>query len=166
MLEEIVNYGAAAFARCMTTARDRGPHRYVPLFLLLHAMEMIDAAQVLISEAVVVPARIQLRSAFEAILAIDYILSGDTARQAYAWLVDDAHRNLAAHRAFDPTRPEGHLRRERIEQDVHAHAMRIPNVPDLGERIAELEELLQEPGLREANEEYENFRIQYGRRPE
>ena len=166
MIQEIVNYGLAAFLRCLTTARARGAERHPPLFLLLHVMEMIDGAQVLIMEAAPVPARLQLRSAFEALLGIEYILADRTRERAFAYLVVAARSIRRAHRIFDPGSDEARDHRRRMEADRYVGQVQMPAIPDLNERMARIEEMLQSPGWREANDEFERVRRERrGRRP-
>lgn len=165
MLQEIVNYGVAVFARCERTSRLRD-EKLAILLPYLHVLEMVDGVQILLSEAAPIPARLQLRSAFEAILAIEFITETDTTRRAFAFLVADIRQRLAAYRAMDPKTPEGKRQLKRIQSDVFARLMKIPEVRDLDERLKSLEGLLQKPNWKEANEQYNAVQKRSDRRPE
>lgn len=138
MLQEIVNHGVAVFARCERTSKLRD-EKLAVLLPYLHVLEMIDGAQVLIADAAPVPARLQLRSAFEAILVIERITETDTTRRAFAFLVADIRQRLAVYRAMDPNTPEGKRQLERIRSDALARLMKIPDVPDLDVCVKSLE---------------------------
>lgn len=86
LLEEVVNYGLAVFARCSVRPDGRDENAAI-LLPFHHLLEMIDGVQVLVAAAAPIPARLPLRSAFEALLAIEYITQADTVRRAYAYLV-------------------------------------------------------------------------------
>ena len=72
LLQEVVNYGLAVFARCSARPDGHDENLAIPL-PFHHLLEMIDGVQILIAEAAPVTARLQLRSAFEALLAIEYV---------------------------------------------------------------------------------------------
>lgn len=164
MLEEIVNHGVAAFSRCSLTAKGKDEHLAI-LMPYRHLLEMIDGVQVLLAEAAPIPARLQLRSAFEALLTIEYITEKDAIRRAHAYLVADVRDRLAIYRRMDPTSREGRQAHKRIRTDAHVQNMRIPDVPDLGARIQGLERLLREPRWKEADDEFRATQTKIKGRP-
>jgi hypothetical protein len=85
LLQEVVNFGVAALARCLHAVQD-GEHHFAVLIPYRHLLEMVDAVQVLIDGPVPRPAVLQLRSAFEALLTIEYIIKTDTEKRAFAYL--------------------------------------------------------------------------------
>lgn len=70
-LEIEVNYATHLLGR-LKTCRDN--YSKPPLLLFRHIIEMVDAISVMISNSVVIPARLLLRSEFEALMSILYIL--------------------------------------------------------------------------------------------
>ncbi len=78
LLQEEINYATNAFQRCQESAKNVVPDEHVPVLASYHhVIGMIDGIEVLISQSCIVPAVPLLRSAFEALLAIDYILEKD-----------------------------------------------------------------------------------------
>lgn len=71
-----------------------GDAHLVILMLYRHVIEMIDAIEALLEQSVVNPAYLQLRSAFEAYLQLEWILKENTKRQAITYLVYDIRNRL------------------------------------------------------------------------
>lgn len=97
MLIEIVNYGVAVFARCLPAINEDGEHNLAILMCLRHLLEMIDSVQIQLSSGAPDPAVLQLRSAFEALISLEYILKADTARRCFAYLAGNTHREIQSH---------------------------------------------------------------------
>src|SRR4030042_254458 len=53
------------------------------------------------------PAVPLVRSSFEAVLAMEYILEADYRRRAFAWMVGYAHARLHSYERFDPSTTKG-----------------------------------------------------------
>jgi len=86
LIEEIRNYGHALFARCAYRP-EGGDENMAILFLYYHLIEMLDAVGILVSESAPIPAELQLRAIFEALVSLSFILKADTPRRGYAYLV-------------------------------------------------------------------------------
>jgi hypothetical protein len=123
MLQEIVNHGVAALSRC------------VPGLSEDHLLEMVDAVEVLVAAAASGPAQLQLRSAFESLLAIEYILEAHTENRAYHWLAANAQEEILK---------VWKVRWKYPELD--------PTPKRTDEHLGTLQRRLQRPGWREANE--------------
>ena len=80
MLVEVVNQGAAVFARCRGSAKGEVNEDVAPLYLYLHIVEMLDGVQVLVSQSCPLPAAPILRSVFEAMISIPITVRGDHVR--------------------------------------------------------------------------------------
>src|SRR5437867_3977639 len=77
LLIELVNYATQMIGRCAPLC-SRESSQDIPLILLYrHLTEMVDGVQVLLADSSPVPAFLLVRSAFEALLAMDYILEAD-----------------------------------------------------------------------------------------
>ncbi|MBI3327519.1 MAG: hypothetical protein HYZ81_12565, partial [Nitrospinae bacterium] len=113
MLQEVVNYGTNAFARCHASANNErvahipGDAHLVILMPYRHVIEMIDAIEALLEQSVVNPAYLQLRSAFEAYLQLEWILKEDTKRRAITYLVYDIRNRLKIYSSLDPDTEDG-----------------------------------------------------------
>ena len=164
VLKEIVHYGLALYARCTHTAK-RGDENLPILLSYLHLLEMLDAIQVLVSEASIIPSRLQLRSMFEAILTIEYIIKDDSVRRAYAYLVSDINDRLRVYRSLDPKTAVGRDLIRKKERDNIGADMPLLEFPDLAERIEDMEKLLQESPWCYAQEEYLRIRREKNRKP-
>lgn len=99
MLREAVNYSTHAFARVVET----GPGSIhaaafaAPVVLFRHAIEVTDAIEVSLSNSCVEPAKLMLRGAFEAMLAVQYVCNADVERRALAWLYNNVRDRILLH---------------------------------------------------------------------
>jgi hypothetical protein len=144
LLTEVVNYGVAALRRCMEELR-KDEHTLgilLPLHLLL---EMTDAVHVQLLAGAPGPARLQLRSAFEAVSAIEYMLKDDTKRRAFAYLAGWAHGEIAKCNA------------------LRKHTSLGFTLEQVDQRIGVLEAQLQHPGWKEASAELKALKKKGGK---
>lgn len=77
------------------------------LVLYLHMIEMADAVDVLLSQSATAPAWLQVRSLFEALLAIEYILQQDGEQRSLAWQYFYLSERLAQTEKHDPSTQRG-----------------------------------------------------------
>lgn len=89
LLREIIDYGTHLIPRCYTTAEKKDlPAAIVLGTLLKHAIAMLDAIEILVSQGVVFSAYLPARGLFETYLFVHWILKEDTERrvkQYYVW---------------------------------------------------------------------------------
>ena len=69
VLDEVRNYGHWLLARS-SVRPEGGDENAVILSLYYHLLEMVDAIRIQVAEAAPVPARLQLRAAFEGLLGL------------------------------------------------------------------------------------------------
>jgi hypothetical protein len=164
LLQEVVDHGAALFARCARPKNWDGPKLAVVL-PYHHLIEMIDGVQILTDAAAPVPARLQLRSAFEAMLAILYITAEDSERRAKAYIVSDTRKLLAVCENHDPATDRGRNWLKRVERD--SATRRIPVAPpDVAREHAESVRSTLRDGLAASiNEAFEALREHNKREP-
>jgi Family of unknown function (DUF5677) len=124
VLQNIVNYGTNVFGRCLQSTKHDGvvdmpdeAHLSV-LLLYLHVIEMIDAIEVMVSQSVVIPVNLQLRSAFEAFLQLKWIFKEDTKQRAYAYLVNDVRNRIKFYQSLSPSSQSGKQLESEIAKDV------------------------------------------------
>lgn len=135
LLEEVVNYGTVAFARCLPALKDE-EHHIAVLMRHRHVLEMVDAVQLQIEAGATGPSRLQLRSAFEALLAVEYMLKADTKRRAFAYLAGQTQREIAKHWT---------LRSKYTDLGVP--------VEQIDHNLATFQRRLERPGWRDANDD-------------
>jgi len=154
LVEETRNYGHALFARCAYRS-EGGDENIAILFLFYHLLEMLDAVRVLVAEAAPVPAELQVRAIFEALLALSYILKADTVRRAHAYLVSAFAERIKFYETLDPSTPAGQRYRQALASDPDCGWMQAPTPRP--EAIERLKSGLAKPGYAEAYAEYERM---------
>jgi hypothetical protein len=165
LLQEMINYSTNALVRCATSASGNRDEDTAILALYRHIIEMIDGVEVLISQACSVPTVPLLRSAFEALLSIQYILETeqDYGRRALAWLVGYIHKRLDMYERLDPTTSQGQKARKLIEDDEIASNVLLPPPKDLQRFGANLRDLLSEPHLQPIEAEFQRCQKEHSR---
>jgi len=161
LLREIVNYGTNVFGRCEANTKHAkvqgipGDGHLVILLLYLHIIEMIDAIEVMLAQSVAAPSILQLRSAFEAFLQLEWLLKEDTLQRVYAYLVYDIRNRLKIYQSLNPSSEEGKRHKAIIAKDKWASSMSFPQVLALDARIQNLEALLTKPHFAAINTTYD-----------
>ena len=113
LLRELVNYATTALIRCLrATDRDRqgGENEDLAAFVLYEQLiEQTDAIEVLMSESCVNGAVPVLRSTFEAVLSLEYILTSYShyVERSLAWTCGYIHRRIQKHEGLDPATTRG-----------------------------------------------------------
>ena len=159
LIEEIRNYGHTLFARCAYRP-EGGDENIAILFLYYHLLEMLDAVGVLIAESTPVPAELQVRAMFEALVSLSFILKADTARRAHAYLVCAFAERIRFYETLDPSTPAGQRYRQALESDPNCAWVR-PETPR-PEAIERLKSGLTQPGYAKVYAEYQRLSV---RRP-
>ena len=101
LLSELVNDATHVFARCHDSAKGREDEDVPVLFSYLHILQMTDAIETLVGEGCTAPTILPLRSSFEALLAIKYILDADSKRRSSAYMVAYSHRRIRMYKLLD-----------------------------------------------------------------
>lgn len=154
LVEEIRNYGHKLFARCAYRP-EGGDENIAILFLYYHLLEMLDAVGVLVVESAPVPAELQVRAIFEALVSLAFILKADTARRAHAYLVCAFAERIRFYETLDPLTPAGQRYRQAVASDPNCAWMRPETPPP--EAIDRLKSGLAQPGYAEAYAEYQRL---------
>ena len=156
LLQELVNYSTNAFVRCESSAI--GGDENLPIFAChLHVIEMTDGIEALISQSCPVPSIPLLRSSFEALLAIEYILETDYKRRAYAWLVDYIHQRLMQYEMLDPSKQRGKEFLNTLASDEVGKRLKLEPPTNLPKAIKNLRSVLDEADYQEAEIEYQKL---------
>lgn len=156
LLQEFVNYGTHALVRCADSLIGEENEDLAVLALYRHLIEMIDGVEVLISQSCSAPAAPLLRSSFEALLYIEYILEDDAeyVRRSLSWLAGHAHRRLGIYRSLDRSTTAGKRFQEALKQDKTVQEFTFPPQDQVQRAQKVLENLLSREQFREVEAEY------------
>ncbi len=87
LLREVVNYGSNLIPRAFVSSDRETVDIVVIGVLLKHAVTMLDAIEILVSQGAIFAAHLQARSLFETRLYLTWILEKDTIRRANQYFV-------------------------------------------------------------------------------
>ncbi len=118
LLEELVNYGAALYARSKGNMRDMLTPAGAPLLLFLHVVEMTDGVSELVKQGCAAAATPAVRAIFESTLGLEYIFQKDTESRARAWLVGYASDELAMFDQIENIGRAGQDLRDALQNDT------------------------------------------------
>ena len=109
LLQELVNYGTNALVRCATSRSGGVDEDLAVLTLYRQVIEATDGAEVLVSSACAGATVPLLRTSFEALLSMDYILEDPSsyARRSLSWLVGYVRQRLDMLERLDPSTTKG-----------------------------------------------------------
>jgi hypothetical protein len=160
LLKELVNYATNALARCAGSASGNKDEDLSVLALYRHIIEMTDGIEVLVSQCCAIPAIPLVRSSFEALLSIEYILENekDYIRRSLSWLVGYVHQRLDLYERLDISTPKGKETRRFIEEDAIASRLPLPPLEEARKAKANLQSLLAKPHLQPIEAEFSGYR--------
>src|SRR5579871_1243411 len=92
MMRDVTNYGAKLIPRCITSSERRLEDAVLIAILLRQCVAMLDAVEVLLSNAAVHASNLQMRALFEASVYIDWILASDSEKKANYYYVHNLRR--------------------------------------------------------------------------
>jgi hypothetical protein len=159
LLQEEVNYATSAFQRCQESMKGSLPDEPLPtLESFYHVIEMTDGIDALLSQSCVIPTIPLLRSSFEALLAIEYILKEDCQRRAFSWLVCYVHNKIKLYELFDTSTQKGKDFKVTLASDGLDKFANFETIPNIYKSIENLESLLVSPNYVIAEEEYQKLK--------
>lgn len=154
LLQETINFATQVYQRCQTSKEGKPDEAYPSLAVYLHIIQMSDSIDVLISNGCAESASLLLRSAFEARLALEYMLEKNIKQRAISWMVKNIIGRIEELENFDPTHPKGKEFRNTFEREGIGKIATFPVIPNLSDAIRKLKENLEKPGYAEAYVEY------------
>ena len=157
VLQEVVNYSTNAFARCATSNSDNEEDISVPL-IYLHIIEMTDGIEVLLAHSCSTPAQLLLRSSFESLLSIEYILEEQYSHRALSWLTFFLRKRLSLYKSYDPSTPEGKQLRKEMSDDKMSHDVKLTYPPKFDDFIQNYEERLKSPKFKQIQDEIDKYK--------
>lgn len=161
LLQELVNYGTHGLARCASAVSGGVDQDIAVLTLYRHVMEMTDAIEVLVSQCCPDPGVLLLRSSFEALLSLEYILETEEeyARRSVAWLVAHIHNQLDLCDRLDNTTTKGRQFKHSVENDktIPSIVTSLARGKRVEELRANLESFLKKPHVIVIEEEFGRY---------
>lgn len=165
VLEEVVNFASVAAKWC--TEEIHGGEELAPLFLSYrHIFELIDAISVLVKYSCIDPCKILLRSIFESVLSVKYILEKDTDIRGRDFMTCCWHHEINELRKEDQDDP---MQKELLSKKQRDKLMRDAPLPEtsqyIKERIEILKSHLAKPEYIESEREYQSLKNAFRRKP-
>jgi hypothetical protein len=136
------------------------PAAYRPVALLLKSppqwiKSRLDAVAILVSESSITPAKLLIRSMFEAVLVIEYVLQKYTVRRGLAYVFMDVVARVKSIKRLDSKTPEG----EAFRKSLGDYASVIERVrDDKLKGLGSLYDFLEKDELKDIREEYTRLR--------
>jgi len=165
LLRELVNYASSALLRCATSTSGKVDNDIATLALYRHIIEMTDGIEVLLSQACSNPVVPLLRSSFEAVLSIEYILETeeDYVHRSLSWLVGYVHKRLDMYERLEFSTSKGKEFRNAIADDKMLPHLKLPSTfaAAAGQARTNLKPMLTKPHIKAIQEEY----CRFARRP-
>ena len=159
LLKDITNYGSNLIIRCFASSdRDLKDSIIIGTFLK-QVVAMIDAAEILISNAALYSSHLQLRAGFEASLFIDWILKDDTHKKARYFYVSNLRENKLW--AMRTTGASPHqVQFDQIAQEINLQLEgNIDEIKTEAERqIAEIDRVLSGPSFCDINNHIQKYK--------
>lgn len=157
LLQELVNHGTHAFVRFDQCAIGKVDVDSAPLTLYRYIIEIIDGIEVLISECCPAAAIPLLRSAFESLLYLEYILENEEkyAQRSLSWFLWYIHERLDSYERLDPLTLKGKDFKNNLDNDKDLKHMSFPIIDDAPEKKINLEKILSKPHIQPIENEYQ-----------
>jgi hypothetical protein len=121
-------------------------------------MEAIDGVAILISQGAVQPCDALLRSGFEALAGIRYIMAEDSYRRGVAFFVSEIHRHIKRFRQCDPDDEMGKDMRRRLPAESVAVILDQLPAQEARQRVEDMRADLEQPPLKAINQEWQRVK--------
>lgn len=160
VLREVINYSTWAFQRCQTERNLNAQDVDLSILMqYLHIIEMSDGIEVLLSKSCVNPVTPLLRTCFEALLGIEYILAGDYESRALSWMVVYTHNRLRMYENYSSNSARGQTFRAAISSDItEQDAFLTPDIVAIADQqLVNLPGLFNRPQYQPIEAEYQRI---------
>lgn len=160
LLRELVNYSTNLLARCATSTRGSIDVDLAPMALYRHVIEVTDGIEVLISQSCATPAIPLVRSSFEAVLSLEYILEEPTKyeQRSLSWLVGYIHKRIDSYERLDPATQKGKEFKKDFEADKFVSKVQLPSVDAARKAKTNLLAMLSKPHISYVEVEYNQYK--------
>jgi hypothetical protein len=165
-LKEVVNYSTNVFGRC-TKVASANNRSFTLSYLYLHMIEMTDGIEVLMSNSCSNAAIPLVRSSFEALLSVEYILKGNTELRSLAWEAEFMRKRIKWYKSHNPSTPEGQNLQQALQRDKIIGTATLSYPKEFDTFITNYENQLKSPKFQPVEQEYHKVKtLNKGRRPE
>lgn len=156
LLQELVNYGSNAIVRAATSSKSEENVDLACLALYRHILEMTDAFEVLIAYGCAYPTIPLLRSTFEALISMDYLLEDDNLfkQRSLAWLVVYVHDRINLYESLIPSTERGKSFQASLSKDKSIQNFQNIDESRIKPAIQNLRRLLSRPEMQPIETEY------------
>lgn len=158
LLRELVNHGTLALIRCTSIPQRKLDGRFACLALYRHVIEMTDGIEALISQCCAKPAVPTLRSSFEGLLSLAYILEDNDkySQRSDSWLVASLRQWLSVYDLADQERGRGKALFEVLKSRPTLQPIPPPPISteQARSKTGNFQRLLTEPPYQEIQEEF------------
>lgn len=166
LLKEIVNFSTNALIRCGSSSSNGENEDLAILYLYKHIVEMTDGIEVLISQSCVTPSIPLLRSSFEALISIEYIVETEEnyLKRSLSWLVEYIYERIHYYESLDASTIRGQNVRQSLKEDSFLSEIEIDSVIPamfVTPRIDNLNNLLAKEQFKEI---LEGFKVMKGKK--
>lgn len=156
LLQELVNHATNALVRCDRSTTGGIDEDAAPLALYRHLIEVTDGIEILVANCAPSPAIPLLRSAFEALLGLEFVCEKGTTyvQRSLSWLVSYIRGRLRYYDCLDPDTPAGAQFAVIRAEDKVASTMELP-APQVAKTLTRnLAPMLSKPHLQSIEAEY------------
>ena len=160
LFQEFVNYGSNVLIRCATSSKRAENEDLAALNLYRHILELADAFEVLIASCCAEPTVPLVRSIFEALLGLEYILESKSIylQRSLSWFVEYVHKRIAFYEMMLEDSPRGKQFRASAKKDKWNKVIPILPQDKIQAAIDNLNRLLSREQFEEIEREYHSFK--------
>lgn len=159
LLREVVNRASYAFQECQAAPINKGGENedLAPVILYRHLIEIVDGVEVLLASSCSDASVPLIRAAFEASMALQYILKSDYTRRSLSWTHGYIRARIKNHQRLDRSTPRGAEVGKILDRDIDP-TVGPPAAYDSGPSVARLEIVLNRPGMVPIEAEFQRTR--------
>ena len=160
LLQEIANYGTNLIPRCFVSSEKTLTDIIILGDFLKHAVAMIDAVEILVSQGAVMSAQVPARSLWETSLYILWILSSDADRRAKQYYVWDLRRQQYWAKRIIPGTKEREAFQTTLEKisSIVDPDEEKQKMEEAKKQIANIDKILGQSEFRDINDEFDKIK--------
>ena len=152
VLDEVVNFASHAAKWC--AEKIHGGEELAPIYLSFrHIFELIDAISVLVKNSCIEPCQHLLRSIYESVLSVRYIMEKNTERRGRAFMTCVWHQKINDLRKWNPQDSMHKQLLAKKRKDKLMKNATFSKIPDVKNRIKILEGHLNSEEYKESDPE-------------
>lgn len=159
LLTDMANYGSNLIPRCFGTCNQKLEDAIIIGALLRQVVTMVDAAEVLISNAAVYSSQLQARAGFEASVYIEWILKEDTEKRSKYFYVANLRKDkLWAQRTIGESPDQGQF--DEMARELSADLVKKPDEMKMEaeKQIEDIERILSGPSFVAINNDFQEYK--------